>query len=461
MPDHSPKFASSGEFDDYLDSLGLFHMDLTLGRIESCLSRLGLAEIPYPAVQVVGTNGKGTTSALIARIAAEHGLRAGLYTSPHFLHPRERIRIFEPDAAHRGADGSLLTEDSLQSDCISAKAWLDAANTVYRAQEDAPLTYFEYLTALAALAFREAGVELAVFEAGLGGRNDATTALRCPAVCFTRIGLDHTHILGGTLQEIAADKAAAMPERGTALTIRQDEAARFTLDREAIGKRARLLEIRSPEGMAPVPVPGAPGDAVYPEDALKALAPMLRENGRLAIATWAHLASTFGWGFEPEVVRNAVGRHVLPGRFQHVFDQGDWLLLDAAHNPQAMQALSRSMREREISPRAMVFACLADKDLRTMAAELASITHGPVHVPELPGVSRAMPAREICNVLQAAGIHAAAHKDTAAALAAACAEPGSREDTGSPVLVCGSLYLLAAFFTLRPNLLGSVHCGES
>lgn len=461
MPDHSPKFASTGEFDDYLDSLGLFHMDLTLGRIESCLSRLGLGNLPYPAVQAVGTNGKGTTSGLIARIATAHGLRAGLYTSPHFLHPRERIRIFEPGLPDEHGDDSLLTPNQQQSDCISAKAWLDAANAVYREQEDAPLTYFEYLTAMAVLIFREAGVDLAVFEAGLGGRNDATTALRCPMVCFARIGLDHTQILGDSLEAVAADKAAAMPERGTALTIRQDEAARFILDREAIRKRARLLEVRSPEGMAPVHVPGAPGDAVYPEDALKALPPMLRENGRLAIAAWAHLASVHGWGFEPEVVRNAVGRHVLPGRFQHVFDQGDWLLLDAAHNPQAMQALSRSMREREISPRAMVFACLADKDLRTMAAELASVTRGPVHVPELPGVSRAMPAREICNVLQAAGIHAVAHEGTAAALAAACAEPGSREDASRPVLVCGSLYLLAAFFTLRPNLLGSVHCGES
>lgn len=454
MPETTAHFASPAMFEAYLDSLGLFHMDLTLARIEGCLSLLGFETLSYPAVQVVGTNGKGTTSALIARMAAAHGLRAGLYTSPHFLHPRERIRIIEP-----GSDGHALSES--RSDCIGEAAWLHAANAVYSAQEAAPLTYFEYLTALAVCAFREAHVDLAVFEAGLGGRNDATTALQCPTVCYTRIGRDHTHILGESLEDVAADKAAAMPARGTALTIRQEEAARFILDREALRNNARLLEVRSPQGMSPVPVPGEVDDEpVYPEDALEKLPAMLRENGRLAIATWAHLATSNGWSFDFDRVREAVGRMVLPGRFQHVFDAGDWLLLDAAHNPQAMEALGQSMVDRGIQPRAVVFACLADKDLAAMAATLAAANPGPVHVPELPEVERALPATEICRVLQEAGMKTKAHPDTAAALAA-CTEAGIvGRDARHPVLICGSLYLLAAFFTLRPYLLGSVNCGE-
>ncbi|MFW5734635.1 MAG: bifunctional folylpolyglutamate synthase/dihydrofolate synthase [Oceanidesulfovibrio sp.] len=449
-------FASAAAFEDYLDRLGLFHMDLTLARIESCLSRLGLDTLPYPAIQVVGTNGKGTTSTLIARMAAAHGLRAGLYTSPHFLHPRERIRFIEP--AHTDTQGA--TE---RSDCISEKAWRDAANAVHPAQEEEPLTYFEYITVLAAHAFRGARVDLAVFEAGLGGRNDATTALRCPTVCFTRIGLDHTHILGRDLEDVAADKAAAMPSRGTALTIRQQETARFILDREAIKRGTRLLEVRPPQGMASVAESGNGSDEpLSPEDALAQLPAMLRENGRLAIAAWAHLATTHGWPFETDAVRDCVGRSMLPGRFQHVYDNDAWFLLDAAHNPQAMEALALSMAEQGIVPRAVVFACLADKDLEAMAAVLAKAMDGTAHVPELPGVERALPAQDICRALRNAGLEATPHPDTAASLTAACAESeASKAGARRPVLVCGSLYLLAGFFTLRPNLLGSANCGES
>lgn len=454
MSDASAYFASAAGFEAYLDRLGLFHMDLTLARIDGCLSRLGLDPPPYPAVQVVGTNGKGTTSALIARLASAHGLRAGLYTSPHFLHPRERIRIIESDL-----EGQGIAEE--RSDCISENAWIEAANAVYSAQEAAPLTYFEYLTALAACAFRDAQVDIAVFEAGLGGRNDATTALRCPTVCFTRMGRDHAHILGDSLEEVAADKAAAMPTHGTALTIRQEESARFILDREALRTHARLLEVRAPQGMPQVPVPGKEGEPVYPEDALAGLPSMLRENGRLAIAAWAHLATSHGWSFDVELVRQTLGRMVLPGRFQHVYDAGGWLLLDAAHNPQAMEALDQSMAERDIEPRAVVFTCLADKDLAAMAGTLAASIDAPVHVPELPGVERALPATDVCRVLRETGMKAEAHTDTAAALGAAVREDGYHSgDAGRPVLICGSLYLLAAFFTLRPNLLGSVNCGE-
>jgi dihydrofolate synthase/folylpolyglutamate synthase len=244
--------------------------------------------------------------------------------------------------------------------------------------------------------------------------------------------------------------------------VRQEEAARFVLDREAIRRNARLLEIRPPEGMAPIPAPDeADAGPVYPEDALARLPSMLRENGRLAIATWAHLATAHDWTFLPDSVYRAVGRAVLPGRFQHVFDAGDWLLLDAAHNPQALAALGESMAERGIAPRAVVFACLADKDLPAMAGVLARTVAAPVHVPELPNVERAVPAADICAALGAAGLQAVPQTDTAAALAAAFAEPSPEGDSErQPVLVCGSLYLLAAFFTLRPYLLESMHCGE-
>ncbi len=426
-------FDSLEAFDAFLEGLGLFHMDLSLARIERCLDALELRRPPYLAAQVVGTNGKGSTAALLAGLAAAHGLRAGLYTSPHFRTPRERIRIIGPEET-----------PEREGPCLSVAAWLAAANAVHNAQEAAPLTYFEFLTAMAAVAFRDASVDFAVFEAGLGGRHDATTALRAPYVGFTRMGLDHVNVLGETLAEIAADKADAMLEGGTAVTIRQEEAARFALDKAALLRRCRLLEARPPDQF---------------EDAFAALPGFLRENGRLAMALWLLVATEHDHPVDPAAITRVLGRTVIPGRMQHVCDaDGRWLLLDGAHNPQALGALATAMDERGLAPTAVIFTCLADKDLSAMATALAkSLPAGAlVLAPELPDVARARPAGEIVAALRRVALDAHRLNDVAAAVQAAPDTPAAE----APLLVCGSLYLLSAFFTLKPHLLGPLACDE-
>ena len=178
----------------HLDGLSSFHWDLSLERIGQVLAQLDLAapgaSAPKTlAVQVVGTNGKGSTASFLAALARAHGLRVGLYTSPHFVSVRERIMV----------DGRALPENE----------WVACANLVWRAggQE---LTYFEFITALAVAAFARAGVELGVWEAGLGGRHDATTVLPVDLVLFTPMSLDHEAVLGSGLAAIAEDKAAAL-----------------------------------------------------------------------------------------------------------------------------------------------------------------------------------------------------------------------------------------------------------
>lgn len=217
------RFHSFDDVQDHLDALGLFHMDFGLDRMRNALDALGLLTPPFVTVQIVGTNGKGSTSTFLSCVARAHGLKVGLYTSPHFVTPRERIRI----------NGTMLPADR----------WPVLADRVMEAAPN--LTYFEFLTALGLLAFAEAGVDLVVMEAGLGGHYDATTAMPVQAVCFTPIGMDHEKILGSTLTDIASDKSQAMRPGVPAFTAPQEAEALDCLLRTAQEKGAELRETAS------------------------------------------------------------------------------------------------------------------------------------------------------------------------------------------------------------------------
>ena len=184
------KFPSFEHFTVYLDSLGLFSMRLGLDRMHAALDRMRLTRPESTMVHVVGTNGKGSTSAFLAALAQAHGLRVGLYTSPHLVSVRERIRV----------DGRLLPE----------KCWVEAANAVMARCADVGLTYFELVTVMALHLFRAERVDLAVLEAGLGGTHDATCAVNADLTVMTPVGLDHEHVLGPELPDIARDKSGAL-----------------------------------------------------------------------------------------------------------------------------------------------------------------------------------------------------------------------------------------------------------
>ena len=189
-------------FETYLNGLGLFHMEFGLHRMEAALAALSLTTLPHLAVQVVGTNGKGSTGAFLAALLAAHGLPTGLYLSPHFQSVRERILMA----------GKQLSESE----------WLEAANAVLAATapygEKGKLTYFELLTVMAAWLFTNQGAEAAIYEAGLGGAGDATTALSRDVLLVTPIGMDHAAVIGPTLADIARDKARAMHPGTLAVT---------------------------------------------------------------------------------------------------------------------------------------------------------------------------------------------------------------------------------------------------
>jgi dihydrofolate synthase / folylpolyglutamate synthase len=429
-----PTFDDVAGFEAYLDGLGQFRMELDLGRILLCLQRLG-RDTPFcTTARVVGTNGKGSTSYLLARLAAVHGLRVGLFTSPHFLHTRERVLLLEEGRIAPPADAT----------------WLDLARTVFTAGPagmpgaSQGLTYFEFLLAMAVEYFARQRVDLAVFEAGLGARYDAVAALPSDLLLLTSIGLDHTKQLGPDLPSVAAEKAWALRQGARlALSTAQSPEAWQQLERASSESDTPLLAVNQ------TPPPSLDVGAI-----LALRGPHQRANARLAVAGCQTLLAWKGAAYDWQRCASVLRQAALPGRFQAVPalpGVHPHLLLDGAHNPDGLDALCLTLKTEDIRPKACIAAVMRDKPLEAMATHLTGMASGPVLLPRLPALDRQMPPEELAPLLEARDSRARVTivDDLSSALRSAEAlETSARE----PVLICGSLYLLAEFFKLRPDL---------
>jgi dihydrofolate synthase/folylpolyglutamate synthase len=223
---------SFAEAVQYLLSLGHETLAIKLGlrNIELLLAALDNPERAFPSVQIAGTNGKGSTAVMLESICRAAGIRTGLYTSPHLVSITERIRV---------AGVEITPEDFARHTATVRRV---AEDLVARKEIEALPTFFEQVTAIALVAFREAQVELAILETGLGGRLDATTAANASIVGITAIAMDHEDYLGDTLASIAAEKAATIRPGVTAIIgLQQPEALAVLLERcDAAGVRPSL-----------------------------------------------------------------------------------------------------------------------------------------------------------------------------------------------------------------------------
>src|SRR6267378_4261626 len=217
----------------YLLSLGheTLTMKLGLGNTETLLNALENPQIEFPSVQIAGTNGKGSTSVTLDSICRAAAIRTGLFTSPHLISITERIRI----AGEQVSETDFARLTTQVKDC--------AAELVAPGRLETLPTFFEHVTAIALLAFREAKVELAILETGLGGRRDSTTAAGADIVAITPVAMDHEEYLGDSLAEIAAEKAAIIRPGVTAIVAPQIEEALKVIIRQcqSVGVEPRLL----------------------------------------------------------------------------------------------------------------------------------------------------------------------------------------------------------------------------
>ncbi len=399
-------------------------MRLGLAAIDAICERLGRPERRVASVLVGGTNGKGSTAAMLSALAAAAGVRAGLYTSPHLIGVTERIRIEERDIRPEALDEALGT--------VFAAA--DAAPEV-------PLTYFEAMTAAAFVAFAGSALDLAVLEVGLGGRLDATNVAPARLSIVTSIGLDHTEDLGTTFAQIAGEKAGifrrgrpALARAGTAEAREalraaaaaagaawHDAAEELGVRIEGVSLEGTRFDLRTPsrEAALAIPLPGA-HQAWNAALAVRAAELLAAEDPRLGGAGVPAGLSRVRW----------------PGRLERFEARGRSVLLDGCHNPEGAEALARFLSDTGLSGRChLVFGAMADKDIESMAALLFPAARSVQLAPA--GSARAAGVEEMGRRLAAIAPPALPAPGVEAALERALALPGA-----DPIIVAGSLYLV-------------------
>jgi len=340
----------------HLRSLELFGMRFGLDRMRRMMTVLGSPEQRFDTIHVVGTNGKSSTTRMTAAILERHGLRTGAYSSPHLISYTERVRVGERDV---GSDAFAAA--------VARAAW--AAERVNRTLAgDDHVTQFELLTAAAFSEMARQEVQVAVVEAGLGGRYDATNVISSRVTVLTNVGLEHTRWLGPTVRDIAGEKLAVL-EPDTTLVLGADLApeALEVAANVAAARGARVVCARSDGPPVPLLATGAFQRRNFAL-ARAAAEAYLRAPGVHGLAAIEGVALE-GDAHE-RAVRDAAARTAVPGRLQ-VIDEDPLTVLDGAHNPDAVAALIESLPEvLGDRPTALVLGVLEDKDAASMLASL-------------------------------------------------------------------------------------------
>jgi dihydrofolate synthase/folylpolyglutamate synthase len=414
-------------------------IDLSLGRIDRLLADLGAPQrrLP-PVVHVAGTNGKGSTVAFMRAILEAAGKKVHVYTSPHLVRFKERIRL----------DGELVDHARLE-------AALDVCERVNAGQS---ISVFEITTAAALLLFSETPADYLLLEVGLGGRYDATNVIERPAATvITPVSFDHPEFLGATVDKIAYEKAGILKRSVPAIVAAQEDPAMRVIEREALRVGApRIVENRDfhmrPEngrlvfedhlGLIDLPTPRLPGRHQY-------------GNAACAIATLRAIT--------PELPASAFERGLLeaewPARLQRL--RGGALVsegparaeiwLDGAHNEAGGRVLAEAMADfEEASPRPLVLICgtLTTKNTAGFLAHFKGLAREVVCVP-ISGEHAGRSAEEIAAIAAGVGLSASAADSVAAALR----NLSGREWPQPPrILIAGSLYLAGAVLEENGNL---------
>ncbi len=407
-----------------LAGLELFGVRLGLEAIGDLLRAMGSPHLEVPAVLVAGTNGKGSTAALLAAMASAAGYHTGLYTSPHLESVEERLRV-DGRCIPRRRLGVYLAE-VLATNARSAAP---------------PPTYFEALTAAAFEFFAAEKVDLAVIEVGLGGRLDATNVCDPVLAVVTEIGLDHQEQLGDTIAAIAAEKAGIVRSGSPLVTNASDPRARQVLE-------AKARELGAPFHDCGVEVHveeridrGWGGQRIVCETpvtvhGLEINLPGAHQASNLALAVRAaEILADLGWSrLGPEAIRRGAAACRWPGRLEAVeLPTGKRVLLEAAHNPHGAAALAAFL-DGLSEPVDLLFGMLADKDAEGVLPLLARRSRGIVLT--LAPSPRARPPQELSRLVADHAPAAEVVEELSLALDRALA--GSSQT----LLVCGSIYLV-------------------
>lgn len=409
---------------------GISGIELGLDRVQRVARRLGLA-MGCPVITVAGTNGKGSTCAMLEAIYSEAGYRTGVYTSPHLVHFEERCRIGREAVAAQ--------------DLVPAFAEVEAARLGQAGMDDGAgevvLTYFEFTTLAILRTLSRSGLDVAILEVGLGGRLDAVNIIDPDCAVITSIALDHMALLGNDREAIGYEKAGIM-RTGRPVVVSDPAVPQSVLDRALevgadlwrIGKDFHFAGDQQQWGWATHPSRGGRRYSGMAYPALRGANQLVNAAGVLAAVEVLrdHLPVT------AQAVRNGLALVELPGRFQ-IVPGTPTLVLDVAHNPHSVAALAENLDAMGFYPTThAVFGAMADKDLPAMLARISPLVDR-WHLTDLP-LPRATPARSLAGSLEAGlagrGTVAGCHASPALALTAAVAEA----DPADRIVVFGSFY---------------------
>jgi dihydrofolate synthase/folylpolyglutamate synthase len=332
---------------------------LGLDQIQALMERLDHPEQKFHSIHIAGTNGKGSTAAMLESILREAGYRTGLYTSPHLVDMRERILV----------RGKPLSKKAVTDRVQFLKPHADAANA----------SFFEILTALAFLHFADNNIDVAVLETGLGGRLDATNVVRPILTILTEIGMDHTNILGKNLRTIAGEKAGILKPGVQCISGAKKSAVKGTLSRMAEEKRAPIRFLKDEVRIKNIRLTEKGCWFDYRSDQSEYNHLYLRlagehqiENGALALMAVDELRK-IGWSIPEKAVRQGLARVAWKARLQ-ILQRNPTLLIDSAHNPLGMDSLVRALTSIFKYDRlVLVFGVLKDKAYQAMSRKIVPL----------------------------------------------------------------------------------------
>ncbi len=398
----------------------------SLDRIRAVSGLLDDPQLTFPTIHVTGTNGKTTIARAAADISCAHGVKTGLFTSPHLRSVRERLALC----------GAEISEQEFAEEWAHLEPYLEVVD----GQEHGASTYFEAVTALAFLWFADKPVGLAVVEVGMGGSWDATNLVAGDVAVIGEISLDHPE-LGSTIQEVATEKAGII-KTGKIVVVREqpDEALKVIEARAADVGATVLLEERDWEVEVRVPAGGGQQFRVrgVHETYDELFLPMFGEHAvRNVAAAIVAVESIVGHALDPDATRVAIDALRIPGRLE-VITRSPLVILDGAHNPAGAEALARTLSESFTWSRMhVVLAVSSNKDVDGVIGALAPLAD--VWYPATNESVRSFPAEHVAERIAAAGGRVADLVTVEESLAAA-RDAAATDDL---ILVTGSLYTVA------------------
>jgi len=415
------------EMEEYLIELDRLGMKPGLVRVKKLLAALGNPEKRLKTIHVVGTNGKSSTARMIAAILGSQGLKAGAYLSPHLVSFTERFLI----------DGKEITPARFEKLMLEVRAKAEEVNK--RSRSSGPLTQFEVLTAAAYLYFHQQKVNVAVIEAGLGGRYDATNVIESKVQVLTNVELEHTDLLGKTVAAIVKEKTAVIPPKGKVVLGAMSEEALsealkacrrlnvkpmvFDEDFSLLRGKGERFDVWTPKGQ-------------YLDLSLTLLGQHQRTNCSVAVAA----AELFmRKALDEKKLRRALPRISIPARME-IISEKPLVVLDGAHNPSGIAQLLSSLESISAGRRVIgVVSILKDKDAAAMLEQVLDFCD-ILFITENSN-PRCSPAQELAKlpVVTSSSVQTFVARESQSALESAFKLASIRD----VILVTGSLYLLA------------------